>query len=135
MPAREKAMTGEEMIRFVEDLYAATGRGDWEAAEAMLTDDFFITEAAGLPMAGTYSGRGALRELYTRVFSLLEVSALDRLQTLTGEDCAITVLRMHFAGEGKAPAELCEMFRFRNGKCCEIKPFYFDPAPVVAAAR
>lgn len=127
-------MTGEEMIRFVDDLYAATGRGDWDAAEAMLTDDFFITEAPGLPMAGTYSGRGALRELYSRVFGLLEVSALDRLQTLTGEDCAISVLHMHFAGEGNTPAELCEMFWFRDGKCCEIKPFYFDPAPVATAA-
>jgi hypothetical protein len=27
------------------------------------------------------------------------------------------------------------MFRFRDGKCCEIKPFYFDPAPVLAAAK
>ena len=32
-----------------------------------------------------------------------------------------------------APAELCEMFRFRDGKCCEIRPFYFDPAQFIAA--
>ena len=127
-------MTADEMIRFVDDLYGATGRGDWQAAEAMLTDDFFITEAPGLPMEGVYSGRGALRELYQKVFGVLEVSGLERVQTLTGSDCAITVLRMRFAGANSGEAELCELFRFRDGKCCEIKPYYFDPAPVIAAA-
>lgn len=126
-------MTADEMIRFVDKLYDATGAGDWDAAEAMLTDDLVITEAPGLPMEGTYRGRGALQELYVRVFSTLNVAGLDRIQTLTGGDYAITLLRMRFPGGGSA--ELCELFRFRDGKCCEIKPFYFDPAPVIAAAK
>lgn len=128
-------MTHEEIVRFVDDLYAATANGDWERANAMLTDDLVITEAAGLPMAGAYVGRNALHDLFIDVFAMLDVAGLERIATVTGGDYAVTILRMKFAGEGLKDAELCEMFRFRDGKCCEIKPYYFDPAPVMAAAE
>ena len=127
-------MTHDEIVQFVDDLYAATGSGDWDRANAMLTDDLVITEAAGLPMEGTYKGRNALHDLFNDVFATLDVAGLERIQTVTGGDYAATILRMQFAGEGLEDAELCEMFRFRDGKCCEIKPYYFDPAPVIAAA-
>lgn len=129
------AMTAAEVEQFVDDLYTATGTGDWDRAAAMLTDDFFVTEADSLPMAGVLRGKNALKELYIKVMGMLEVSALDRTQTLVGGDYAITYLTMRFADPSLAPVELCELFRFRDGKCCEIKPFYFDPAPVVAAAN
>lgn len=129
------AMTHEDMIAFVEELYAATGVGDWEKAAAMLTDDFFITEAEGLPMAGVYRGKYALRDLFIKVMGMLDVAALDRVQTTAGGDCAVTVLTMRFADPATPPAELCELFRFRDGKCCEIKPYYFDPQAIAAAAR
>ena len=41
-------MTDDEKIAFVQQLYATTGAGDFDAAETMLTDDFFIIEADGL---------------------------------------------------------------------------------------
>lgn len=128
-------MSPEDMIRFVDDLYAASGAGDWEKAAAMVTDDFFITEAEGLPMAGTYRGKYALRDLFIEVMGMLEVAGLDRVQTTAGGDYAVTILRMRFADPALPPAELCEMFRFRDGKCCEIKPFYFDPQTIVNACR
>ncbi|MBA4353295.1 MAG: nuclear transport factor 2 family protein [Novosphingobium sp.] len=128
-------MTPEQMIKFVDDLYEITGRGDFEAAEAMLTDDFFITEADGLPMEGVYSGKTALRDLYARVMGIVDVVGLDRVETTAGKDHAVTILSFRFADPSLPPAELCEMFRFRDGKCCEIKPFYFDPAVFRAAAE
>ena len=45
-------MTDDEKMAFVQQLYATTGAGDFDTAETMLTDDFFIIEAEGLPMAG-----------------------------------------------------------------------------------
>ncbi|MDR2858690.1 MAG: nuclear transport factor 2 family protein [Novosphingobium sp.] len=127
-------MMPDEMIRFVDDLYSATGAGDWDKAAAMLTDDFVVTEASVLPMAGVYRGKHALRELYTRVMGLVDVAALDREQTTTGNDCAITILSLRFADESLEPAQLLELFRFRDGKCCEIRPYYFDPGQFNAAA-
>lgn len=128
-------MTHEQMVQFVADLYGAMRSGDWEVANNMLTDDLVISEAAGLPMAGTYRGRNALRELSRDVFSRLGVAGLEMVETVAGGDYAVAILRMKFAGEGLKDAELCELFRFRDGKCCEIKPYYFDPAPVLAAAE
>ena len=126
-------MTPEAMIQFVDELYAATGTGDFDRAAEMLTDDFVVTEAEGLPMAGVYRGRYALRDLFVKVMAMVDVAALDRVQTTAGGDYAVTILSFRFADPALAPAELCEMFRFRDGKCCEIKPYYFDPAPFHAA--
>ena len=129
------SLSGDEMRKIVDDLYAATGIGDWEAAEAMLTDDFFITEADGLPMSGTYRGKSALRDLFTAVMGMMDVTGLDRIETTTGKDHAVTILSFQFADPALAPGELCEVFRFRDGKVCEIKPYYFDPGTMVAACH
>lgn len=128
-------MTPEQIEQFIDDLYTATGTGDWDKAASMLTDDFFVTEADGLPMAGVYRGRNALRELFTKVMGMVDVAGLDRIQTTVGGDYAITVVAFRFADPSLEPAELCELFRFRDGKVCEIKPYYFDPAPMIAAAE
>lgn len=127
------SMSPEEITAFVDRLYAATGAGDWDAAAAMLTDDFVAYEADTLPMAGEYRGRNGLHDLYVKVMSMVDVVALERSALPVSGNCAVAVLTMRFADPALASAELCEMFRFRDGKCCEIKPFYFDPAPFVAA--
>jgi ketosteroid isomerase-like protein len=128
-------MSASEMLQFVDDLYAASGAGDWDTAASMLTEDFFITEADALPMAGVYRGRNALRDLYSKVMGMMDVAGLDRVQTTVGGDIAVAVLAFRFSDPALAPAELCELFRFRDGKCCEIKPYYFDPQTIVAACR
>ena len=128
-------MTAAQMIQFVDDLYAATGSGDFDKAETMLTDDFFITEADSLPMAGIYRGKTALRELFGRVMGMVDVAGLDRIETTAGADHAVTILSFRFADPALAPAELCEVFRFRDGKCCEIRPYYFEPAVFHAAVK
>ena len=71
-------MTPAEVESYIDDLYTATGAGDLDKAASMLTDDFFVTEADCLPMAGVYRGRHALRELFLKVMGMMEVAALDR---------------------------------------------------------
>jgi ketosteroid isomerase-like protein len=127
------SMTPQQIEQFIDDLYTATGTGDWDKAASMLTEDFFVTEADTLPMAGTYRGPNALRELFTKVMGMMDVAGLDRVQTTVGGDYAVTIVAFRFADPSLPPAELCEMFKFRDGKVCEIRPFYFDPAPIIAA--
>jgi SnoaL-like domain len=122
-----------EMLVIIEGLYAATGVGDFDTAETFLTDDFFITEADTLPFAGVYRGKTALRELYTNVMGMMDVAGLEITQHVTGADFAVTILQFTFADPLLPPALLCELYRFRDGKVCEIKPYYFDPAPIIAA--
>lgn len=126
------SMTPEDIAQLVDRLYAATGVGDWETAEALLTDDFVAYESDAMPMAGAFRGKGGLRELYSLVMDMVDVNALERTDLLTGEDMAIAVITMRFA-EPAEPVELCERFRFRDGQCCEIKPYYYDPAKFHAA--
>lgn len=118
-------------------LYEITGRADWEAAAEMLTDDFFVTEAPGLPYEGVFRGRNALRELYIRVMGMMDVTGLDIHQMTVGGDWVVVLLdivaRDTDGGELRLP--LAEATRFRDGKVCEIKPYYFDAAlPHRAAA-
>ena len=125
-------MTHEEKLKIIDKLYECTSIGDFDTCETMLTDDFFITEANDLPMAGTYKGITALRVLYTKVFEFCGVSSLERIETTTGGNYAITLLNIKFHGNLEL-AQICEMFKFRDGKVCEIKPFYFDSSPVNTA--
>ncbi len=129
------SLSREQMLQIVDDLYAATGVGDFDAAEEMLTDDFFVTEADTLPFAGVYRGKTALRTLYTKVMSMMDVAALSRVETTTGVDHAVTILSFEFVDPSLAPARLCELFRFRDGMVCEILPYYFDPRTIVAACE
>ena len=57
-------MTPAAMMRFVDDLYADTGSGDFDTAAEMQADDFVAPEADCMPMAGAYRGRQPLRDLY-----------------------------------------------------------------------
>ncbi len=125
-----------EKQAIIEALYAATGVGDFDTAETLLTDDFFITEAESLPYAGVYKGKTALRELYTKVMGMMDVAGLEiTAHCTTDGEHACTLLQFSFADPKLAPAPLAEMYKFHDGKVCEIKPFYFDPAPIIAACK
>ncbi len=122
-----------QVLQLVDNLYDATGVGDFDKAEEYLTDDFFITEADPLPFAGVYKGKTALRDLFTEVMGMMDVAGLNRVQTTSGGDYAVTILSFEFVDPNLAPAHLCELFRFRGDKVCEIRPYYFDPATIIAA--
>ena len=125
----------ERNLDVVRALYDATSKADWTAAELHLTDDFYVTEAGTMPFAGVYHGRGALRELFTEVMTMMDVASLD-LQVLTaGGDHVVALLDMVLAADGQARVPIAEIFRFREHKVCEIRPYYFDPRPVIAAVE
>jgi hypothetical protein len=64
---------------------------------------------------------------------MMDVAALNRLETTIGGNYAVTILSFEFQDASLAPAHICERFRFRNGKVCGIMPYYYGPASVVAA--
>jgi predicted SnoaL-like aldol condensation-catalyzing enzyme len=119
----------------VEALYAATSTGNWPVAETYLTDDFFVTESQVLPFAGVYRGRGALKELYSKVMGMMDIAGLETTGKTAGGDLVIYRLEFVLANPKGARAELTELFRLREGKVCEIRPFYFDPRVVADAVE
>ena len=126
-------MTDDEKLAIVAELYASTGDGDFDTAEGLLTDDFFIIEAEGLPMAGEYRGKTALRGLYAHVFGTLKVADLEPEGMSVGGDYVVNLISFRFENPDLASAQLAEVFRFRGDKVCEIRPYYFDPKPIVDA--
>ncbi|MDR7101916.1 nuclear transport factor 2 family protein [Croceicoccus sp. BE223] len=127
-------MSQETMARVVDALYAECALGNWDKVAEMVTDDLEIVEAAGLPMEGTYRGKNALRDLFTKVFGMIDIAGVDIFDRCYGEDHVVALARMNFADPSLAPAELAEAFRFRGDQVCAIIPYYFDQAPVRAAA-
>lgn len=128
------SMSPAELTDFVDRLYATCALGDWETVATMLTDDFVAWEADAMPMAGAYRGKEGFQQLFARVMGMVDIVALDRTDLALGNDRAIAVLTMRFADPALAPVELCEMFTFRDGLCCEIKPYYYEPSAFHAAA-
>ena len=126
-------MTDDEKLAIVAELYASTGAGDFDTAESLLTDDFFIIEAEGLPMAGEYRGKTALRGLYAHVFGTLKVADLEPEGMSVGGDYVVNLISFRFENPDLASAQLAEVFRFRGDKVCEIRPYYFAPTPIVDA--
>lgn len=127
-------MSSEQMVAVVNELYAECAVGNWDRVAELVTDDLEIVEAKGLPMEGTYRGKTALQELFVKVFGMLDISGVDLLDMCTGKDHVVALARMNFADPDVPSAELAEAFRFRDGKVCSIVPYYFDQAPVRAAA-
>lgn len=115
-------------------LYAICAQGDWAAVREMLDDDFFVTEAPGLPYAGVFRGKDGLQQLYGTVMGMMDLSGLDLIEMTAGGDWVIVLVEMLARdAEGDFRIPLAEATRFRGGKVCEIKPYYFDPSLVQRA--
>ncbi len=127
-------MTPEEQIELVKRHYALNASGDYAAAEDLLTDDFVITIPPFLPFAGVYRGKKAFRELIPRVVESLAVVKIKSVATTVGDDHAVEVVEFTFAGDDGVTVQNTEVIRFRGQQICEIRPFYHDPAPWIAAA-
>lgn len=118
-------------------LYEITGRGDWDAAAEMLTDDFVATEAPSVPFTGVYRGKRGLEELFVKVMGSIDATGFDIRQMTAGGDWVVVLLdivaRDSDGSELRVP--LAEAMRFRDGKCCEIRPYYFDAGLVARAVE
>ena len=128
-------MSSQRQLEIVQSLYDASAAGNWPAVEKHLTEDFLISEGSHLPFSGVIRGRTALQQLFTKVMGMMDVTGLEVRARCAGDDHVIYIIDMVFAGEPPTKATLTEVFRFRGDKVCEIQPFYFDPAPVIAAVQ
>ncbi len=126
-------MTREEQLELVRKHYALNGAGEFEAAGELLTEDFSITIPSSMPFAGTYRGQGAFRELIPIVANAAPIVRLQPVATTVGDDYAVELVEFTLAGDDGPPFRVAEVFRFQGNQIREIRPFYFDPTPMVAA--
>lgn len=127
-------MTPEEQLDLVKRHYELNAAGEFGAAEALLTDDFFITIPPYMPFAGVYRGKKAFQELIPLVVGSVGVAGIAHIATTVGDGCAVDIVEWTLAGDDGPPMQGAELIRFRGHQICEIKPFYFDASPMLAAA-
>lgn len=113
----------------------ATRRPGGPAARDLLTEDFSITIPPYRPFARVYRGKNAFFELIPIVVESVSVTSLNYVAATVGDDYVVELVEFTLAGHDGPPAEVAEVIRFRGNQICEIRPFYFDPAPFIAAAQ
>ena len=114
-------------------LYQLALAGDFAAAEALVTDDFAIHEAPALPFGGTYRGKGALKELLTRVGGMLKLKDVRFGGFLEEGDDVVVLIELVADRQGaEERIPVMERMRFRGALIHELIPFYFDSAQVHA---
>ena len=63
------------------------------------------------------------------------VTGLEIQQITAGGDRVVALLELVLGGPPVVRVDLAEAFRVRDGKVCEIRPYYFDPRPMTAAVE
>src|SRR3989344_472527 len=101
-------MTGESQLKsIVQAVYAHAGAGDWAACEALLSPDLVIHEAEGLPYAGTYRGRDALRRLHGIVMAHWQDPEIEFHAMTAGDGHVVSLVTFHLTSGRRASAQRC----------------------------
>jgi hypothetical protein len=116
----------EDYERLIKLLYHGRTPEEIQEIQANMTDDFQVTEADDLPFGGIHAGKNALGELAKEVFATLGGVTLSYDNLMYGENCACSLVTLTPKKAPDQKIEIAEVFFFRDGKVCEIKPFYFN---------
>lgn len=128
-------MTPEEQLDLVQRHYTLNGAGDFDAAAELVTDDFIITIPPYMPFAGAYRGKTAMRTLIPIVVASVSVSNVKYVGVTVGDGYVAELVEFTLAGYDGPPMQAVEVNSFRDGKICEIRPYYFDATSMVEAAK
>lgn len=120
-------------IALANRMYKYIGEEGWPELETVLSEDFEIVEAAGLPFGGTARGKTALREVLNKALSALQPSDI-RIKSLTANDNeVVALLDLIFEGQGESfVMPVAEYFQIRDGLICRIVPYFFDTSAMTA---
>lgn len=126
-----------DTVATVRHFYELARAGDWDKAEALLSDDLVIYEAMSLPFGGEWCGKDAFRRLVEAVMShwLDPEVIIDAI--IGDEQYAVAIIR--FTMTSKATGErfvehVSEVSRISDGQIVEMRIHYFDTAEVARQA-
>jgi len=108
--------------------YEAARAGDWERFKSYLDPVVELHEAASLPYGGVCKGPDRVVACLQAMFSAwgsVEF-VLDRM--LVGHDLGFVLFDVRFTARSGAVVHIpvVELWRIRDAKLTEIRPFYFD---------
>lgn len=121
----------EDYERLIKLLYHGRTPEEIQEIQANMTEDFQVTEADDLPFGGIHAGKNALGELAKKVFATLGGVELSYDHLMYGENVACSLVTLTPKQAPDKKIEIAEVFFFRDGKVCEIRPFYFNTKTVL----
>ena len=123
-----------DLVSLVNLFFQYAREGKFDELEAMMTDDIEIIESESLPMAGKYTGKKALQNLYAKIMPMLRISEVRQFNLMLGESSVCCEVELSVEGSDEV-IELMEMYVFRDDKLCLIKPYYYNHDHVHAVAK
>ena len=123
-----------DLVNLVNLFFQYAREGKFDELEAMMTDDIEIIESESLPMAGKYTGKKALQNLYSKIMPMLRISEVRQFNLMLGESSVCCEVELSVEGSDEV-IELMEMYVFRDDKLCLIKPYYYNHDHVHAVAK
>lgn len=121
-------------IDIVGDIYKAGQAGDIESILRHLDPEFVCYEAASLPYAGEYRGREGMLRLFQAVNATWETFTPEVKELIDAGSTVIAMVQLRVTFRGSDRAEemlLAEIWRLRDGKAVELRPFYWDTAQLL----
>lgn len=116
-------------IEITKQLYESAIAADWDSFKKHIHPDFTVIESEGMPYAGSYKGVEGFQELVHTVFNYFEKLEIEATHYMEGDDHVVVIVSISGKGKntGKAfESNLLELFRFKDNKVIEIRPYYWD---------
>lgn len=117
-------------IALVKRFYKYLANGDRDGAyENIIAEDCVLQEADALPYGGIYRGRPLMKQTLAGVMSSFDEFDCEIRNYLAGGDEVVVHLNISGVGrQSRRPfsVPVMELWRFRDGKAVELRPFLFD---------
>jgi ketosteroid isomerase-like protein len=116
-------------IEVQEEMWAAFGAGDADRLFELFDESCIIREAPGLPIAGTYVGRGGAAEMMGKLSARYEVESAVIEVFEVSDSVVITHSQMTFTERATGnivEMPVLEILRTKDGRLVEAQPFYWD---------
>lgn len=116
-------------IEITKQLYDFAIASDWDGFRKHIHPDFAVIESEGVPYAGNYKGVDGFQELVHTVFTYFDKLEIEATHYMEGDDHVVVIVSISGKGKntGKAfESNLLELFRFKDNKVIEIRPYYWD---------
>lgn len=127
----------EANIAIVKRFYDYLASGDRDGAYAnVMAEDCVLHEAPALPYGGIYHGRDRMQATLADVVGRFDEFEVEILDYLAGGDKVVVHLTIKGVGKvSRKPFDtpIMELWRIREGKVIELRPFLYDAAGVAEA--
>lgn len=127
----------DDNIALVKKFYGYLADGDRDAAYAnVMAEDCVLHEADSLPYGGVYHGRALMKDVLRDIVARFDEFEVEIRNYLAGGD--EVVVHLHLAGVGRESRKpfaipVMELWRIRDGKVVELRPFLYDSAAMTEA--